>query len=120
MPHTAKIVDDITIVKTVNTDAINHDPASRSSRAAASSRAGRAWVPGSAMDWQRESESAGVVVMLSQAQALNPDQPLFSRLWGSGFLPSNHQGASAFARGATRCSICTTRKASIRQHVATC
>jgi hypothetical protein len=32
------------------------------------------------------------VVMLSQAQALNPDQPLFSRLWGSGFLPSNHQG----------------------------
>ena len=30
--------------------------------------------------------------MLSQAQALNADQPLFSRLWGSGFLPSNHQG----------------------------
>jgi hypothetical protein len=32
------------------------------------------------------------VVLLSQAQALNTDQPLFSRLWGSGFLPSNHQG----------------------------
>ena len=32
------------------------------------------------------------VVMLSQAHALNPDQPLFSRLWGGGFLPSNHQG----------------------------
>jgi uncharacterized protein DUF1501 len=30
--------------------------------------------------------------MLSQAQSLNADQPLFSRLWGSGFLPSNHQG----------------------------
>jgi hypothetical protein len=32
------------------------------------------------------------VVLLSQAQALNTDQPLFSRLWGSGFLPSSYQG----------------------------
>jgi hypothetical protein len=32
------------------------------------------------------------VVLLSQAQALNTDQPLFSRLWSSGFLPSSHQG----------------------------
>jgi hypothetical protein len=32
------------------------------------------------------------VVLISQANALNVDQPLFSRLWGSGFLPSNHQG----------------------------
>ena len=32
------------------------------------------------------------VVLLSQAQALNADQPLFSRLWGSGFLPSSYQG----------------------------
>ena len=32
------------------------------------------------------------VVLLSQAHALNTDQPLFSRLWGSGFLPSSHQG----------------------------
>ena len=32
------------------------------------------------------------VVMISQAHALNTDQPLFSRLWGSGFLPSNYQG----------------------------
>ncbi len=32
------------------------------------------------------------VVLLSQAQALNADQPLFSRLWASGFLPSSYQG----------------------------
>jgi len=32
------------------------------------------------------------VVLISQANALNVDQPLFSRLWSSGFLPSNHQG----------------------------
>ena len=32
------------------------------------------------------------VVLISQAHAINTDQPLFSRLWGSGFLPSSHQG----------------------------
>ena len=37
------------------------------------------------------------VVLLSQAQALNTDQPLFSRLWGSGFLPSQLPGRAASA-----------------------
>jgi hypothetical protein len=39
------------------------------------------------------------VVMVSQANALNTDQPLFSRLWGSGFLPSNHQGVKFRSAG---------------------
>src|SRR5262249_37894230 len=39
------------------------------------------------------------VVLISQANALNPDQPLFSRLWGSGFLPSNHQGVKFRSSG---------------------
>ena len=39
------------------------------------------------------------VVMISQANALNPDQPLFSRLWGSGFLPSRYQGVKFRAGG---------------------
>src|SRR5271168_1656408 len=93
LPHTAKIVDDITIVKTVNTDAINHDPAITFIQSG-SQQPGRpsmgAWV-----SYGLGSENQNLpafVVMLSQAQALNPDQPLFSRLWGSGFLPSNHQG----------------------------
>jgi len=93
IPHTAKIVDDITIVKTVNTDAINHDPAITFIQSG-SQQPGRpsmgAWV-----SYGLGSENQNLpafVVMLSQAQALNPDQPLFSRLWGSGFLPSNHQG----------------------------
>src|SRR2546421_4260743 len=34
----------------------------------------------------------------SQANALNPDQPLFSRLWGSGFLPSKYQGVKFRSR----------------------
>jgi hypothetical protein len=93
MPYTAKIVDDITIVKTMNTDAINHDPAITFIQSG-SQQPGRpsmgAWV-----SYGLGSENRNLptfVVMLSQAQALNPDQPLFSRLWGSGFLPSNHQG----------------------------
>jgi hypothetical protein len=93
LPNIARIVDDITIVKTVNTDAINHDPAITFIQSG-SQQPGRpsmgAWV-----SYGLGSENRNLpafVVMLSQAQALNPDQPLFSRLWGSGFLPSNHQG----------------------------
>ena len=48
LPHTAKIVDDITVIKTMNTDAINHDPAITFIQTGSSSRAGRAWARGSA------------------------------------------------------------------------
>ncbi len=93
LPHTAKIVDDLAIVKTMNTDAINHDPAITFIQSG-SQQPGRpsmgAWVSYGLGSVNRNLPS--FVVMLSQAQALNPDQPLFSRLWGSGFLPSNHQG----------------------------
>jgi hypothetical protein len=93
LPHTAKIVDELAIIKTMNTDAINHDPAITFMQSG-SQQPGRpsmgAWV-----SYGLGSENRNLpafAVMLSQAQALNPDQPLFSRLWGSGFLPSNHQG----------------------------
>jgi hypothetical protein len=94
LPHTAKIVDDITIVKAVNTDAINHDPAITLIQSG-SQQPGRpsmgAWI-----SYGLGSENRNLptfVVMVSQPQALNTDQPpLVSRLWGSGFLPSNHQG----------------------------
>jgi uncharacterized protein DUF1501 len=93
LPHTAKIVDEIAVIKSMNTDAINHDPAITFIQSG-SQQPGRpsmgAWV-----SYGLGSENRNLpafVVMLSQAQALNPDQPLFSRLWGSGFLPSNHQG----------------------------
>ena len=93
LPNIAKIVDDITIIRTVNTDAINHDPAITFIQSG-SQQPGRpsmgAWVSyglGSV-----NHNLPAFVVMLSQAQSLNADQPLFSRLWGSGFLPSNHQG----------------------------
>jgi hypothetical protein len=93
MPHTAKIVDDLTIVKTMNTDAINHDPAITFIQTG-SQQPGRpslgAWVS-YGLGSENENMPA-FVVLLSQAHAINTDQPLFSRLWSSGFLPSSHQG----------------------------
>jgi Protein of unknown function (DUF1501) len=93
LPHTAKIVDDITIIKTVYTEAINHDPAITFIQTGFQ-QPGRpsmgAWVSyGLGSDNQN---LPAFVVLISEANALNPDQPLFSRLWGNGFLPSKYQG----------------------------
>src|SRR5579872_858073 len=93
LPHLAKVVDDIAIVKTMNTDAINHDPAITFIQSG-SQQPGRpsmgAWI--SYGLGSENQDLPAFVVLISQASGLNVDQPLFSRLWGSGFLPSNHQG----------------------------
>ena len=93
LPHTAKVVDDISPVKTVQTDAINHDPAITFIQSGFQ-QPGRpsmgSWVSyglGSA-----NRDLPGFVVLISQGSNLNQSQPLFSRLWGSGFLPSRYQG----------------------------
>jgi hypothetical protein len=93
LPYTAKIVDELSIIKTMNTDAINHDPAITFIQSG-SQQPGRPSI-GSWVSYGLGSENQNLpafVVLLSQANALNVDQPLFSRLWGSGFLPSSHQG----------------------------
>jgi hypothetical protein len=100
LPQHAKIVDDIALIKTVYTEAINHDPAITFIQTGFQ-QPGRpsmgAWV-----SYGLGSENQNLpafVVMISQAQALNPDQPLFSRLWGNGFLPSKYQGVKFRAGG---------------------
>jgi hypothetical protein len=93
LPHTAKIVDDITVIKTVFTDAINHDPAITFIQTGFQ-QPGRPSM-GAWLSYGLGSENQTLpafVVLLSQAHAINADQPLFSRLWGSGFLPSSYQG----------------------------
>ena len=100
LPHTAKIVDDITIVRTVWTDAINHDPAITFIQTGFQ-QPGRPSM-GSWVSYGLGSENQNLpafVVMISQANALNVDQPLFSRLWGNGFLPSKYQGVKFHAGG---------------------
>jgi hypothetical protein len=100
LPHTAKIVDDLTIVKTVNTDAINHDPAITFIQTG-SQQPGRPSM-GSWVSYGLGSENDNLpafVVMISQANGINTDQPLFSRLWSSGFLASKFQGVRFRAGG---------------------
>jgi Protein of unknown function (DUF1501) len=93
LPHTAKIVDDITVIKTMFTDAINHDPAITFIQTGFQ-QPGRPSM-GAWLSYGLGSENQNLpafVVLLSQAHAINTDQPLFSRLWASGFLPSSYQG----------------------------
>jgi hypothetical protein len=93
LPHTAKIVDDVAIIKTMNTDAINHDPAITFIQTGFQ-QPGRPSM-GSWITYGLGSENQNLpafIVLISQAEAINADQPLFSRLWSSGFLPSNFQG----------------------------
>ncbi|MDR3677255.1 MAG: DUF1501 domain-containing protein [Acidobacteriota bacterium] len=100
MPHHAKIADDITMIRTVYTDAINHDPAITFIQTGFQ-QPGRPSM-GSWVTYGLGSENQNLpafVVMISQANALNPDQPLFSRLWGNGFLPSKYQGVKFHAGG---------------------
>jgi Protein of unknown function (DUF1501) len=91
LPHTAKVVDELCFIKSMHTEAINHDPAITFFQTG-SQQAGRpamgAWLSyglGSA----NENLPAFVVLISKNATS---DQPLYARLWGNGFLPSIHQG----------------------------
>jgi hypothetical protein len=92
LPHTAKIVDDLCIVKSVHTEAINHDPAVTFLQTG-SQIAGRpsfgAWISyGLGAETQ---ELPAFCVMISPGSG-GGGQPLYDRLWGSGFLPTRYQG----------------------------
>jgi hypothetical protein len=95
LPHTASIADDIAVLKTVNTEAINHDPATTFIQTG-SQQPGRpsfgAWLNyglGS-----MNSDLPAFVVMISRGSSSRDAQPLFARLWGAGFLPSQYQGVN--------------------------
>ena len=93
LPHQGKIVDDIALIKTVHTDAINHDPAITFIQSG-SQQPGRPSM-GAWLSYGLGSENQDLpayVVLVSQKTSLNAAQPLFSRLWGPGFLPSRYQG----------------------------
>ena len=93
LPHVGSIADDIAIVKTVNTEAINHDPATTFIQTG-SQQPGRpslgAWL--SYGIGTENQQLPAFIVLISQGSGNKTDQPIFSRLWGNGFLPSQHQG----------------------------
>jgi hypothetical protein len=93
LPYTAKVADDLAFIKSVQTDAINHDPAITFIQTGAQ-------IPGrpSMGAWvsyglgTENQDLPAFVVLISEPNSLRPDQPLFSRLWGTGFMPSRYQG----------------------------
>jgi hypothetical protein len=93
LPHTAGVVDDLCIVKSVFTEAINHDPAITFIQTG-SQQPGRpsfgAWVAYGLGTQARDLPA--FVVLLSQGSGKDSNQGLLERLWGSGFLPSSYQG----------------------------
>jgi hypothetical protein len=97
LPYTARVVDDLCFIRSAFTEAINHDPAITFFQTG-SQLAGRpsmgAWLSyglGTA-----NQNLPTFCVLISQRPI---DQPLYSRLWGNGFLPSVHQGVQ-FRAGA--------------------
>jgi hypothetical protein len=93
LPHTAGIVDDISVVRSVHTDAINHDPAITFCQTG-SQLAGRpsmgAWVAYGLGTGNRDLPT--FMVLLSRGTGRAAGQPLYDRLWGSGVLSSRYQG----------------------------
>jgi hypothetical protein len=93
LPHTARIADDICVIKTLHTEAINHDPAMTMLQTG-HQIAGRpslgAWV-----SYGLGHDNANLptfVVMISRPTGPTNAQPLHERMWGAGFLPTKHQG----------------------------
>jgi hypothetical protein len=100
LPWTAKVVDELAIIKSVHTEAINHDPAityiNTGSQIPGKPSLG-AWLSyglGSEND-----DLPAFVVMTPRWSAKRDAQALYERLWGSGFLASKHQGVRLRAVG---------------------
>jgi hypothetical protein len=100
LPHTARVVDRLCLVKSMYTEAINHDPAITFMLTGAE-QPGRpsagAWVSYGLGSPNRNLPS--FVVLHSSWSAKRDAQALFSRLWGTSFLPSRHQGVALRSSG---------------------
>jgi len=100
VPHTARIVDDLCFIRSLHTEAINHDPAITFCQTGAQ-LAGRPSI-GAWLSYGLGSENENLpafVVLVSQGSGNKGDQPLYDRLWGSGFLPSKYQGVKFRSTG---------------------
>ncbi|HEY7154840.1 MAG TPA: DUF1501 domain-containing protein [Gemmataceae bacterium] len=100
MPWTAKMVDKLAFIKSVNTEAINHDPAvtyictGHQLPGRASLGAWLSYGLGTV-----NSNLPAFVVMTASWTGRKEAQAIYNRLWGSGFLPSKHQGVALRSNG---------------------
>ena len=100
LPHTAKVVDDLAVIKTVNTEAINHDPAITYIQTG-SQLPGRPST-GAWLSYGLGSMNENLpcfVVLHSTVNGGFGGQALYARLWGAGFLSTRHQGVSLRSTG---------------------
>jgi hypothetical protein len=91
LPYTAQVVDELCIIKSMFTEQINHDPALTFFQTG-HQLPGRPSI-GSWLSYGLGSENKNLpafIVLVSKNASR--DQPLYARLWGNGFLPSQHQG----------------------------
>jgi hypothetical protein len=120
LPNIARHADKISFIKSVHTEAINHDPA-------VTYICTGAQIPGKAslgswLSYGLGSENDNLpsfIVMTPSWSAKREAQALYNRLWGSGFLPTRYQGSGSASR-AIPCSTCRTRPASAATRAARC
>ena len=89
-PHTAKVVDELCFIKSMHTDAINHDPAATFIQTG-SQFPGRPSI-GSWISYGLGTDNENLPTFVVLVTKGKYGQPLYARLWGNGFLPSQHQG----------------------------
>ncbi len=90
LPYTSKMVDDICFIKSMQTDAINHDPAITFLQTG-NQLPGRPSI-GSWLSYGLGSDNDNLPTFITLITKNMGGQPLYSRLWGNGFLPTEHQG----------------------------
>jgi len=100
LPNLASVADELCFIKSMHTEAINHDPAVTYLQTG-HQQPGRpsmgAWL---SYGLGNENENLpAFTVLISRGSADRPDDPLHTRLWGSAFLPSNHQGVTFRSTG---------------------
>ena len=101
-PQIGSVIDDICLIRSMTTEAINHDPAHMFMNTG-SQIAGRpsmgAWVT---YGLGSESENLPGFVVLTSLGAGGQNQPIAARQWSSGFLPSRYQGVQLRSQGRSR------------------
>lgn len=91
MPHTAEIVDELCFIKSMQTGQINHDPAItffQTGHQLPGRPSMGAWL---SYGLGSDNQNLPSFIVLVSKNAVQ-DQPLYARLWGNGFLPSQYQG----------------------------
>jgi len=97
MPHLANVADDLTFLKSLHTEQINHDPAVTFAQTGFQ-LAGRPSL-GSWVTYGLGTENQDLPAFVVMISLGSNDQPLYDRLWGSGFIPSKYQGVKLRSSG---------------------